>query len=116
MIYGMNVNGYVVRFPLPATDRNQNTGERKSNMTALLINGLSVLMLLFFGAMALYPFLLPDRAGTHTEHTNEDRVLHISPAPMIERRTLAPTATAHQPIALGDLTSGTPSPSRREAA
>lgn len=83
-------------------------------MSVLMINGLSILMLLFFGAMALFPLLLPDRAGEQPhQHADEDRVLHISPAPMIERS--APAAR-HQPVALGSITPGTPSPSRREAA
>lgn len=80
-------------------------------MTSLMINGLSVLMLLFFGAMALYPLLLPDRAaGQQADH--EDRVLHISPAPMTDRS--APAAR-HQPVAIGSVASGN-DPSRREAA
>lgn len=85
-------------------------------MTTLMINGLSILMLLFFGAMALYPLLLPDRAGDQPEQVEEDIVLHISPAPMIERRTPAATANTHQPIAIGGIVPGSPSPSRREAA
>lgn len=83
-------------------------------MTTLMINGLSVLMLLFFGAMALLPLLLPDRAGEEpSQHVDEDLVLHISPAPMIERSS---PAARHQPVAIGSITPGTPSPSRREAA
>lgn len=82
-------------------------------MTTLLINGLSVLMLLFFGVMALYPLFLSDRSVEHTvEHANEDRVLHISPAPMIERRM---PAARHQPVAFGN-THRDDDPSRREAA
>jgi hypothetical protein len=82
-----------------------------SNMTPLMINGLSVLMLLFFGAMALFPLLLPDRAnGQEADH--EDRVLHISPAPMTERPS---RAARHQPVAIGSITSGD-DPSSREAA
>ena len=84
-------------------------------MTPLMINGLSVLMLLFFGAMALFPLFLPDRAGDQ-EADHEDRVLHISPAPMTERS--APAAR-HQPVAIGSIAPvgdhGTV-PSRREAA
>lgn len=84
-------------------------------MTPMLINGLSVLMLLFFGAMALFPLLLPDRTD-HQAPDHEDRVLHISPAPMTERS--APAAR-HQPVALGSATGSMASgndPSRREAA
>ena len=84
-------------------------------MTMLMINGLSLLMLLFFGAMALFPLLLPDRTD-HQVPDHEDRVLHISPAPMIERS--APAAR-HQPVAIGSVApvsdNGT-DPSRREAA
>ena len=80
-------------------------------MTPLLINGLSVLMLLFFGAMALFPLFLPDRAGNQ-EADHEDRVLHISPAPLTDRS--APAAR-HQPVAIGSVASGA-DPSRREAA
>jgi len=83
-------------------------------MTALMINGLSILMLLFFGAMALFPLLLPDRAENQPQHVDEDRVLHISPAPTIERAT--PAANTHQPVAIGGLIAGTTPPSRREAA
>lgn len=84
-------------------------------MTPLMINGLSVLMLLFFGAMALFPLLLPDRAGDQ-EADHEDRVLHISPAPMTDRS--APAAR-HQPVAFGSVASVNDNgadPSRREAA
>ena len=96
-------------------------------MTPLLINGLSVLMLLFFGAMALFPLFLPDRAGNQ-EADHEDRVLHISPAPMIERP--APAAR-HQPVAISSapgsatgsasgshtsVSDNGDTPSRREAA
>jgi hypothetical protein len=88
-----------------------NTSERMSTMTPLLINGLSVLMLLFFGAMALFPLLLADRAGDQSPD-HEDRVLHISPAPMTERSA---RAARHQPVAIGSVASGT-DPSRREAA
>lgn len=80
-------------------------------MTTLLINGLSVLMLLFFAAMALFPLLLSDRAGDEAAD-HEDRVLHVSPAPLTERS--APAAR-HQPVAFGSTASGT-DPSRREAA
>jgi hypothetical protein len=83
-------------------------------MTALMINGLSILMLLFFGAMALFPLLLPDRAGKQPQQVDEDLVLHISPAPMIERAT--PAANTYQPVAIGGLIASTTPPSRREAA
>lgn len=81
-------------------------------MTTLLINGLSIFMLLFFGAMALYPLLLTSRTGRQPERVEEDRVLHISPAPMTSRH--APAAR-HQPVAIGSSAPGT-DPSRREAA
>lgn len=80
-------------------------------MTTLLINGLSLLMLVFFGAMALFPLLLPDRTREEAAD-HEDRVLSISPAPMTNRH--APAAR-HQPVAIGSIAPGT-DPSRREAA
>lgn len=82
-------------------------------MTTLLINGLSVLMLLFFGAMALFPLFMSERSTERTvEHVAEDRVLHVSPAPMIEPYM---PAARHQPVAFGSArTDG--DPSRREAA
>ncbi|HLU36037.1 MAG TPA: hypothetical protein VKZ61_09710 [Thermomicrobiales bacterium] len=81
-------------------------------MTALLINGLSVLMLLFFGAMALYPLFLTDGASRRTvERVDEDRVLHISPAPMVERQM---PAAGHQPVAFDSTRRD--DTSRREAA
>jgi hypothetical protein len=88
-----------------------------TQMTTLLINGLSILMLLLFGSMAIFPLLLSNHRTIMTpavkhDHDHEDVVLHISPAPMIERP--APAAR-HQPVAFGNVTPGN-DPSRREAA
>ena len=80
-------------------------------MTALLINGLSVLMLLFFGAMALYPLFMSGPARPGLEHADEDIVLHISPAPMVEHSV---SAVRHQPVAFDSTRAD--DPSRREAA
>lgn len=67
-------------------------------MTTLLIQGLAAFMLLLFGAMALLPLLTS--GGSHAApetDVHEDRVLHVSPVPMIER--LRPLAD--QPTPLG---------------
>lgn len=69
-------------------------------MTAILVQGLAALMLLFFGAMALFPLLVSNDAPARpTTSANEDRVLHISPVPVIER--MRPVAE-HQPFPLGN--------------
>jgi hypothetical protein len=86
-----------------------------SNMTAVMINGLSVVMLLFFAAMALFPLFLSERSTERTiEHANEDRVLHISPAPMIESRM--PAAVRNQPVPFDSNARPDDDPSHREAA
>lgn len=86
-------------------------------MTTLLINGLSILMLLLFGSMAIFPLLLSDPRPTPASavdqpHDHDDVVLHISPAPMIEQPM---PAARQQPVAFGNVTPGS-DPSRREAA
>ena len=82
-------------------------------MTEILINGLAGLMLVLFGAMAIAPLLFSSRTTVHTESsTNEDRVLHVSPVPMIER--FRPVA-GNQPLPL-DKAPSTGDPSRRDAA
>lgn len=69
-------------------------------MTTILVQGLAGFMLLFFGAMAILPLLFSDHAPAQpTTSTNEDRVLHISPVPMIER--IRPAAD-NQPFPLGN--------------
>jgi hypothetical protein len=70
-----------------------------SNMTTILIQSLAGFMLLFFAAMAIFPMLVSDDAPARTTASaNEDRVLHISPVPMIER--IRPAA-GNQPFPLG---------------
>lgn len=55
-------------------------------MTTILVQGLAGFMLIFFAAMAILPMLVADDAPAHSAaSTNEDRVLHISPVPAIER-------------------------------
>ncbi|HEV2074348.1 MAG TPA: hypothetical protein VGR29_11980 [Thermomicrobiales bacterium] len=82
-------------------------------MTAILINGLVVLMLLLFAAMALAPLLFSARSTAQVDHsTGEDRVLHVSPVPMIER--FRPNG-GKQPLPLGKAPS-TGDSSRRDAA
>jgi hypothetical protein len=90
-----------------------------TQMTTLLINGLSILMLLLFGSMAIFPLLLSNPRPSTTpavkhdhSHDHEDVVLHISPAPMIEHPV---PAARHQPVAFGNVTTGS-DPSRRQAA
>lgn len=69
-------------------------------MTTILIQGLAAFMLLFFGAMAIVPLLLADEVHSRPmASTNEDRVLHISPVPVIER--IRPVAD-NQPFPLGN--------------
>jgi len=69
-------------------------------MTTILVQGLAVLMLLFFGAMALFPLFIADKATSRAaDSAAEDRVLHISPVPMIERIRPVP---GHWPLPLGD--------------
>lgn len=70
-----------------------------SNMTEILVQGLAGLMLLFFGAMALFPLFISDKPATRADHAAEDRVLHISPVPMIER--IRPVPGSH-PLPLGN--------------
>lgn len=82
-------------------------------MTTILVQGLAGLMLLFFGAMALYPlFFSSTPTARTTDHAAEDRVLHISPVPMIERIRPVP---GQWPLPLGN---GVPEgqPHRRDAA
>jgi|GEM_PF-2793582 len=82
-------------------------------MTTILVQGLAVLMMLFFGAMALLPLLTPDRQGTQkAASTGEDKVLHISPIPMIER--LRPVAE-NQPLPFGNTVPGEDTPGRDAA-
>jgi hypothetical protein len=83
-----------------------------SNMTAFLIQGLAGLMLVLFGAMALLPlFTSPRSDAGETHRPAEDRVLHVSPVPMIER--LRPVA--EMPMSL-DRPAPQDDPSRRDAA
>jgi hypothetical protein len=78
----------------------ENTGERMSNMTTILVQCLAGFMLIFFAAMAIFPMLVSDEAPARTAtSTNEDRVLHVSPVPMIER--IRPAAE-NQPFPLGN--------------
>lgn len=82
-------------------------------MTTLLINGLAGLMLLLFAAMALAPLFYSGRSTAQADHsTGEDRVLHVSPVPMIERFR---SVTGNQPLPLGKAPSAG-DPSRRDAA
>lgn len=68
-------------------------------MTTILVQALAGFMLLFFAAMAIFPLLLSDDAPARpVTSTNEDRVLHISPVPAIER--IRPAAD-NQPFPLG---------------
>lgn len=85
-----------------------------SNMTTILVQGLAGLMLLFFGAMALYPLFFADKpANRAVDQDAEDRVLHISPVPMIER--IRPVPGSSQPRPLGDRMP-VETPHRRDAA
>lgn len=82
-------------------------------MTTLLVQGLAGFMLLFFAAMAVFPLLFSDDAPSRpVTSTDEDRVLHISPVPTIER--IRPAAE-HQPVPLGSRVSDEDS-SGRDAA
>ncbi len=68
-------------------------------MTTILVQGLAGFMLIFFAAMAILPMLLTDDdPARSTVSTREDRVLHISPVPVIER--IRPDAE-NQPFPLG---------------
>lgn len=82
-------------------------------MTTILIQGLATLMLVFFGAMALLPLLTSERQPTQkSSSTGEDKVLHISPIPMIER--LRPVAE-NQPLPFGNTVPGQDAPGRDAA-
>lgn len=82
-------------------------------MTAILINGLAGLMLILFGLMAIAPFLISSQStSAPASSTAEDRVLNISPVPMIER--IRPHA-GNQPVPLGDVAPHDDS-SKRDAA
>ena len=82
-------------------------------MTMILVQGLAILMLLFFGAMAVVPMLVSDETSAPpVASANQDRVLHISPVPVIER--IRPVAD-NQPFPLGNMVSDEDS-SGRDAA
>lgn len=69
-------------------------------MSVILINSLAGFMLILFGAMAIAPFLISSRStSAPVTSTAEDRVISISPAPMIER---VRPQTGNQPVPLGD--------------
>ncbi|HWV23851.1 MAG TPA: hypothetical protein VNZ58_06655 [Thermomicrobiales bacterium] len=69
-------------------------------MTTILVQALAVLMMLFFGAMAFYPLVLGNEpARRSSDQHAEDRVLHISPVPAIERLRPVP---GHRPLPLGN--------------
>jgi hypothetical protein len=54
-------------------------------MSTILIDVLVGFMLVLFGAMALGPLLISARPSQPTDNTAEDRVISVSPVPMIER-------------------------------
>jgi len=86
-----------------------------SNMSTILVDLLVGFMLVLFGAMAIGPLLISSRpASQPTSSPAEDRVISVSPVPMIER--LRPLAEK-QPHPLGG---HLPAPShdqhRRDAA
>lgn len=71
-----------------------------SNMTTILIQGLAGFMLLLFGAMALFPLFVSNKPSTRSiDSTAEDKVLNISPVPMIERFRPVP---GHRSVLLGN--------------
>jgi hypothetical protein len=73
-----------------------------SNMSTILIDLLLGFMLVLFGAMALGPLLLSSRSASQpTASPAEDRVINISPVPMIEH--LRPLAEKQPPPLSGNL-------------